>query len=119
MDWHSRKVLSWKVSNSLDERFCVEALEEALDAYGVPEVFNTDQGSQFTGTRFTNVLEDAKIKISMDGKGRWMAGVFIDRLWRSVKYEEVDLHAYENGSQARRGLGAYFEHYNHRRGHQG
>ena len=119
MDWHSRKVLSWKVSNSLDDRFCVEALQEALHVYGPPEIFNTDQGSQFTGTRFTSVLEEAKIKISMDGKGRWMDNVFIERLWRSVKYEEVYLHAYENGSQARAGLGAYLDYYNTRRGHQG
>ena len=86
MDWHSRKVLSWKVSNSLDDRFCVEALQEALHVYGPPKIFNTDQGSQFTGTRFTSVLEEAKIKISMDGKGRWTDNVFIERLWRSVKY---------------------------------
>ena len=119
MDWHSRKVLAWKVSNSLDDRFCVEALQEALDVYGTPEVFNTDQGSQFTGNRFTSILEDAKIKISMDGKGRWMDNVFIERLWRSVKYEEVYLRAYENGSQARAGLKAYFDYYNSQRHHQG
>ena len=119
MDWHSRKVLSWRLSNSLDSTFCIQALEEALEAHGAPEIFNPDQGSQFTATDFTNVLLEAGIKVSMDGKGRWMDNVFIERLWRSVKYEEVYLHAYENGSQARAGLGAYFDYYNTRRGHQG
>lgn len=119
MDWHSRKVLSWRLSNTMEDTFCVAALKEALDAFGVPEIFNTDQGSQFTGTEFTGVLKDAKVKISMDGKGQWMDNVFIERLWRSVKYEEVYLHAYENGSGARAGLGAYFEYYNTRRRHQG
>lgn len=119
MDWHSRKVLSWKVSNTLDTRFCVQALQEALERYPAPEIFNTDQGAQFTATAFTSVLEEAGIQVSMDGKGRWMDNVFIERLWRSVKYEEVYLHAYENGSQARAGLAGYFEYYNTRRGHQG
>lgn len=118
MDCHSRKVLSWRLSNTMDDTFCVEALEEALETFGVPEIFNTDQGSQFTGTAFTSVLEDAKVKISMDGQGRWMDNVFIERLWRSVKYEEVYLHAYENGSHARVVLGEYFEYYNTHRRHQ-
>ena len=119
MDWHSRKVLSWNLSNTMDDTFCVQALREALDSFGAPEIFNTDQGAQFTSTAFTSVLEEAGIQISMDGKGRWMDNVFIERLWRSVKYEEVYLHAYENGSQARVGLTNYFDYYNTRRGHQG
>lgn len=119
MDWHSRKVLSWRLSNTMDDTFCVEALQEAFDVYGAPEIFNTDQGSQFTSAAFTSVLENAGTRISMDGKGRWMDNVFIERLWRSVKYEEVYLHAYENGTQARAGLEAYFEYYNTGRGHQG
>ncbi len=119
MDWHSRKVLAWRVSNTIDAAFCVDALTEALEAYGPPEIFNTDQGSTFTAAAFTSVLAEAGVKISMDGRGRWMDNVFIERLWRSVKYEEVYLHAYENGAQARAGLGAYFEFYNTRRHHQG
>ena len=119
MDWHSRKVLSWNLSNTMDDTFCVQALREALDSFGAPEIFNTDQGAQFTSTAFTSVLEEAGIQISMDGKGRWMDNVFIERLWRSVKYEEVYLHAYENGSQARTRLTGYFEYYNARRHHQG
>lgn len=119
MDWYSRKVLSWRVSNTMDYTFCAEALKEALEVYEAPEIFNTDQGSQFTSSQFTGVLKEAEVKISMDGRGRWMDNVFIERLWRSVKYEEVYLHAYEGGSQARAGLGAYFEYYNTRRRHQG
>lgn len=119
MDWHSRKVLSWRLSNTMGDTFCVEALQEAIDVFGAPEIFNTDQGSQFTSSAFTGVLEGVDTRISMDGKGRWMDNVFIERLWRSVKYEEVYLHAYENGSQARAGLEAYFEYYNTGRGHQG
>lgn len=119
MDWHSRKVLAWRLSNTMDDAFCVEALTEALEVFGAPEIFNTDQGSQFTGTPFTSVLKDAGVRISMDGRGRWMDNVFIERLWRSVKYEEVYLHAYEDGRQARAGIGAYFEYYNTRRRHQG
>lgn len=119
MDWHFRKVLSWKVSNTLDTRFCVQALQEALERYPAPEIFNTDQGAQFTAMAFTSVLEEAGIQVSLDGKGRWMDNVFIERLWRSVKYEEVYLHAYENGSQARTRLTDYFEYYNARRRHQG
>lgn len=94
MDWHSRKVLSWELSNTMDSEFCVSALERAIRLYGKPEIFNSDQGSQFTSEVFTNVLKDNGIKISMDGKGRWMDNVFIERLWRSVKYEDVYLQEY-------------------------
>jgi len=118
MDWYSRKVLSWRVSNSMDVDFCVEALEEALSLYGTPEVFNTDQGSQFTSSAFTEKLESAKIKISMDGKGRWVDNVFVERLWRSLKYEDIYLKAYESVHEARMGIGAYFEFYNVERRHQ-
>ena len=118
MDWYSRKVLAWRVSNSLDSDFCVEALEEALRGYGAPEIFNTDQGAQFTSYAFTDVLKDAGIAISMDGKGRWVDNVFIERLWRSVKYEEVYLHAYESVAEAREGLRRYFRFYNLERRHQ-
>lgn len=119
MDWASRRVLSWRLSNTLDASFCIEALEEALNRYGAPAIFNTDQGSQFTSEGFTGVLLSHGISISMDGRGRWMDNVFIERLWRSVKYEEVYLKGYENISEARRELGAYFDFYNHRRKHQG
>ena len=105
MDWASRKVLAWRVSNSLDAEFCVAALEEALARYGRPEIFNTDQGSQFTSLAFTDVLKAAGIRISMDGRGRWMDNVFIERLWRSLKYECIYLHAFESGSEARVGIG--------------
>lgn len=118
MDWYSRKVLAWRLSNTIDVTFCVEALTEALAGFGSPEIFNTDQGSTFTANTFTTVLADAGVQISMDGRGRWMDNVMIERLWRSVKYEEVYLHAYENGQQARVGLGAYFEFYNRQRRHQ-
>ena len=117
MDWHSRKVLSWRLSNTMETHFCVEALEEALALYGVPEIFNTDQGSQFTSCEFTSVLKEHGIKISMDGKGRWMDNVFIERLWRSLKYECVYLNAFENGSQARTHIGAWLSHYNQTRPH--
>ena len=118
MDWHSRKVLSWRVSNVMDADFCIEALNEAIDRYGVPEIFNTDQGAQFTSKAFTDVLKLHDIRISMDGKGRWIDNVFIERLWRSVKYEEVYLHAYESLTEARNGLEKYFEFYNTKRKHQ-
>ncbi len=118
MDWHSRKVLSWEVSNSMDSHFCVSALERAIRLYGTPEIFNTDQGSQFTSDAFTGVLKENDIKISMDGKGRWMDNVFIERLWRSVKYEEVYLNEYNSVEDLRRGLGQYFQYYNHERTHQ-
>jgi len=117
MDWYSRKVLSWRLSNTMDVRFCVEALDEALHLHGTPEIFNTDQGSQFTSFEFTNILKEKEIKISMDGKGRWMDNVFIERLWRSLKYECVYLNGFENGAQARRDIGAWLEFYNHQRPH--
>jgi len=118
MDWHSRKVLSWRLSNTMEADFCVEALQEALHRHGRPEIFNTDQGSQFTSEDFTQPLLDAKVKISMDGKGRWMDNVFIERLWRSLKYEDVYLKAYESIPDAKRHIGKYFELYNRQRPHQ-
>jgi putative transposase len=119
MDWYSRKVLAWRLSNSMDSDFCVEALEEALATYGSPEIFNTDQGAQFNSVAFTSVQKAAGIGISMDGKGRWVDNVFVERLWRSVKYEEVYLKAYETVSEARDGIGAYPNFYNRERRHQG
>jgi putative transposase len=119
MDWASRRVLSFRLSNTLDASFCIEALEEALERFDAPEIFNTDQGSQFTSEGFTGLLETHGIKISMDGRGRWLDNVFIERLWRSVKYEEVYLKAYETILEARRELAAYFDFYNRRRRHQG
>ena len=118
MDWYSRKVLSWRLSNTLDTAFCVEALEDAIARYGRPEIFNTDQGAQFTSDAFTGVLKQNDVQISMDGKGRWIDNVFVERLWRSVKYEEVYLHAYESVAQARGRIGRYFEFYNQARKHQ-
>ena len=119
MDWASRRVLSWRLSNTLDPSFCTEALEEALRNYGKPEIFNTDQGSQFTSEAFTGILSAQGIRISMDGKGRWMDNVFIERLWKSVKYEEAYLKGYNSIAEARRELGVYFEFYNRTRPHQG
>ena len=119
MDWASRKVLSWRLSNTMDASFCVEALKEAVESYGCPEIFNTDQGSQFTSDDFTDVLKSHDVRISMDGRGRWVDNVFVERLWRSVKYEEVYLKAYESLTEARAGLGGYFEFYNQKRQHQG
>ena len=118
MDWHSRKVLSWRLSNVMDTDFCIEALVEAIALYGAPVIFNTDQGSQFTSKAFTGVLKKHDIRISMDGKGRWIDNVFIERLWRSVKYEEVYLHAYESLNEARDSLEKYFVFYNSKRKHQ-
>lgn len=118
MDWYSRRVLSWRVSTTMDTSFCVEALEEAIEQYGCPEIFNTDQGSQFTSDEFTQVLKDNDISISMDGKGRWVDNVFVERLWRSVKYEEVYLKAYDTVADAKQSLGSYFEFYNTERRHQ-
>ena len=117
MDWYSRKVLSWRISNTMDARFCVEALEDALRLHGKPEIFNTDQGSQFTSFDFMNVLNENKIRISMDGKGRWMDNVFIERLWRSLKYECVYMNAFETGCQARTEIGVWLGFYNHSRPH--
>jgi putative transposase len=118
LDVASRKVLSFRLSNTLTADFCVEALEEAMLKFGRPEIFNTDQGSQFTSEEWIKVLKDAGVAISMDGKGRWIDNVFIERLWRSVKYEEVYLHAYTNGTEARSGLTRYFSSYNAVRLHQ-
>ena len=119
IDWASRRVLAWRLSNTLDASFCTEALEEAIMKYGRPEIFNTDQGSQFTSGAFTAILDTHGISISMDSRGRWIDNVFIERLWRSVKYEEVYLKAYGSLTEARRGLAAYFEFYNQKRRHQG
>jgi len=117
MDWHTRAVLSWRLSNTIDSSFCVEALEEALSRYGKPEIFNTDQGSQFTSEEFTGALSGAGVRISMDGKGRWMDNVFIERLWRSLKYECVYLREFESGFEARREIGRWLDYYNTDRPH--
>ena len=117
MDWYSRYVVGWRRSNTLDADFCVEVLEEAL-VKGKPEVFNTDQGSQFTSEGFTGILEQHGVRISMDGKGRYTDNIFVERLWRTVKYEEVYLKAYSDGREAKDGLGAYFHFYNTQRPHQ-
>jgi putative transposase len=117
MDWHSRYVLSWRLSNTLEADFCVDALEEALNS-DVPGIFNTDQGSQFTSEAFTSVLLDRGVQISMDSVGAYMDNIFIERLWRSVKYEEVYLKAYDSVSEARAGIGAYLRFYNNERFHQ-
>jgi putative transposase len=118
MDWYSRRVLSWRLSNTMDSSFCVDALEEALKRFGTPEIFNTDQGAQFTADAFTRPLRKRGIAISMDGKGRCLDNVFVERLWRSLKYEEVYTHAYDNAADARKGIGRYFDFYNHERPHQ-
>jgi putative transposase len=117
LDWFSRRVLSWSVSITMEASFCVETLEDALARHGKPEIFNTDQGSQFTGAAFTGVLIKNGITISMDGKGAWRDNVFVERLWRSVKYEEVYLRAYDTASEARASIGRYLEFYNRRRPH--
>jgi putative transposase len=117
LDWHSRRVLSWRLSNTLTTDFCLEAVQEALARYGRPEIFNTDQGSQFTSAEFTGLLKDNGIRISMDGKGCWRDNVFVERLWKSVKYEEVYLKAYDSVAQAKAGLGGYLGFYNTRRPH--
>ena len=117
IDWHSRYVLSWRLSNTLDAGFCIEALVEALRK-GRPEIFNTDQGAQFTSEAFTSLLEQHEVKISMDGKGSYNDNLFIERLWRTVKYEEVYLKAYQHGRDARAGIDDYFRFYNTERPHQ-
>jgi putative transposase len=117
LDWFSRRVLSWRVSITMEAAFCVETLEDALARHGKPDIFNTDQGSQFTGSAFTGVLADNGIAISMDGKGAWRDNVFVERLWRSVKYEEVYLRAYDSVSDARASIGGYLSFYNGRRPH--
>ena len=117
VDWFSRRVLSWRVSITMEAAFCVEALEEALARHGKPAIFNTDQGSQFTSQDFTGVLLKAGIAISMDGKGSWRDNVFVERLWRSIKYEEVYLNAYNSVGEARASIGRYLTFYNGRRPH--
>lgn len=118
IDWASRAVLAWRLSNTMDVVFCLDALDEALACFGRPEIFNTDQGSQFTSTAFTGRLEAAAIRISMDGRGRWLDNVFIERLWRSLKYEEVHLKGYADGREAWAGISAWISFYNGRRPHQ-
>ena len=117
LDWYSRKVLSWELSNTMDEWFCVSALESALHCYGKPEIFNTDQGSQFTGHSFTGILKTKEIRISMDGKGRALDNVIVERFWRSLKYEEVYLKQYESVTECREGIGNYIRKYNNFRPH--
>ena len=117
IDWYSRRVLSWRISNSMTADFCVEALEEAIAKYGAPEIFNTDQGSQFTASNFIQVLQKNQDPISMDGRGAWRDNVFVERLWKSVKYEEVYLHAYDSVAAAKDGIGKYLIFYNSRRPH--
>ena len=117
MDWHSRAVLAWRLSNTMDAEFCVAALEEAMNRYGVPEIFNTDQGSQFTSLEFIQALKDAGVAISMDGKGRWMDNVMIERLWRSVKWECLYLREVETGSQKHKILRDWFQFYSMQRPH--
>jgi len=117
MDWSSRKVLAWRLSNTMDVRFCVEALDEALGHHGPPEIFNTDQGSQFTSWAWTQRLREAGVRISMDGRGRFLDNIFIERLWRSLKYECVYLRAFAGGREARQAIGEWMSFYNHRRPH--
>lgn len=119
VDWFSRKVLAWRLSITMDTAFCIEAVEDAMARFGKPEIFNTDQGSQFTSREFTGLLIAANIRISMDGKGAWRDNVFVERLWKSVKYEEVYLRAYASVSEARASIGRYLDFYNSRRPHQG
>ena len=118
IDWASRAVLSWRLSNTMDTSFCLAALEEAFAKFGKPEIFNTDQGSQFTSAAFTGALAGHGVAISMDGRGRWMDNVFIERLWRSLKHEDVYLKGYAGGLEARLGIAAWMEFYNERRLHQ-
>lgn len=117
MDWASRRVLSWNLSNTLSTDFCIEAVQEAFSVYGTPDIFNTDQGSQFTSMEFTELLKENGVAVSMDGRGCWRDNVFVERLWKSIKYEEVYLHAYDSVSEARNGLEHYLAFYNHRRPH--
>jgi len=118
IDWASRAVLAWRLSNTMDTRFCIDALDEALARYGAPRIFNTDQGSQFTSEAFTGRLLAAGVAISMDGRGRFLDNIFIERLWRSIKYEEIHLKAYPNGREARAGIGSWMTFYNEERPHQ-
>ncbi len=118
IDWYSRRVLAWRISNSMDTSFCIDCLEDALGSHGKPEIFNSDQGSQFTSAAFTDVLKREGIAISMDGRGRCMDNIFTERLWRSYKYEEVYLHEYESHRECRQRTAAWFDFYNHARPHQ-
>jgi putative transposase len=118
MDWHSRKILSWLLSNTMATDFCIDALEEAIKRYGAPEIFNTDQGAQFTSDAFTDVLKSANVKISMDGKGRWVDNVMIERFWRSLKHEDVYLKAYDSVNEARVSIREYIDFYSAERKHQ-
>jgi putative transposase len=118
IDWYSRRVLSWRLSNTLDTSFCIEALQEALERYGPPNIFNTDQGAQFTSEAFTTVLRERQVRISMDGKGLCIDNIFIERLWRSVKHEHVYQHVFDSLDEARASLARYFEFYNYERPHQ-
>jgi len=118
MDWASRKVLSWRISNTMTTDFCIEAVQEAIHRHGRPEIFNTDQGSQFTSLEFTKLLKDNQIAISMDGKGSWRDNVFVERLWKSIKYEDIYLRAYETVSAVKQGVGRYLDFYNRGRPHQ-
>ena len=117
MDWHSRKVLSWRVSNTMEPTFCIEALEEAIDRYGAPEVFNTDQGAQFTSNAFTQVLKDNHVAISMDGRGRCQDNIFVERLWWTLKHQYIYIHSFDTGKALRRGLAWWIRYYNQERGH--
>jgi putative transposase len=117
MDWFARRILAWRLSNTLEASFCIEAIEEALAKYGCPQIFNTDQGSQFTSADFTSVLSRHAIAISMDGKGAWRDNVFVERFWRTVKYEEVYLHAYDSVGEAQQSISRYLDFYNARRPH--
>ena len=117
LDWATRRVLSWRLSNSMTTDFCIEAVEDAVHRHGKPGIFNTDQGSQFTSAEFVGLIQGHGIQVSMDGKGRWVDNVLVERLWKSVKYEEVYLHAYDSVAQARQGLQSYFKFYNERRPH--
>jgi len=119
VDWYSRRVLAWRISTTMEVHACLDALEEALDRHGKPDIMNTDQGSQFTSQAFTGLLKEKGIRISMDGKGAWRDNVFVERLWRSVKYENIYLHAYENPAAVKAGLKSYFAFYNSRRPHSG
>ncbi|GJL62961.1 MAG: hypothetical protein NPIRA04_16150 [Nitrospirales bacterium] len=118
MDWYSRRVLAWRLSNTLDTEACVEALEEALGCYGAPEIFNADQGAQYTSESFTTVLHAHGVTIRMDGKGRWVDNIFVERIWRNVKYEDIYLRAYDTPSALQAGLTRYFRFYNTERRHQ-
>ena len=118
MDWFSRRVLSWRVSITMETAFCIEALQEALDRYGAPEIFNSDQGVQFTSADFLVELEGRGVRISMDGRGRYLDNIFIERLWRSLKYEEIFIKAYDSIAEARRGIGGWLTFYNDERPHQ-